>query len=106
MEAVVVLAAGDGQRVQLVAQAVEAVVVVPRQRLLEPEDAEPLELARDLDRKPQSPRAVSFEPRFDAFRPRNLWSLQNAFTGACKLLDPLPQARALSSIGEYFEALG
>jgi hypothetical protein len=31
--------------------------------------------------------------------------MQNAFTGAAKLLDPLPQARALSSIGEYFEAI-
>jgi hypothetical protein len=47
-----------------------------------------------------------FEPQFEVFQPRNLWSLQNAFTGAAKALDPLPQARALSSIGEYFEALG
>lgn len=47
-----------------------------------------------------------FEPRFDEFRPRNLWSLQNAFTGAFKLLDPIPMYRSTASLGEYFGALG
>ena len=47
-----------------------------------------------------------FEPVLDDFKPRTLWSLQNAFTGVAAVLDPLPQTRALVSIGEYFEALG
>lgn len=47
-----------------------------------------------------------FEPRYDEFRPRNLWSLQNAFTSSFKLLDPIPMYRATASLGTYFEALG
>lgn len=46
-----------------------------------------------------------FEPRYDEFKPRNMWSLQNAFTGAVKLLDPIPMYRATSAVGEYFAAL-
>ena len=65
MEAVVVLAAGDGQRVQLVAQAAEAVVVVPRQRLLEPPHLHPLELARHRQRRRESPAVVSAVARLD-----------------------------------------
>lgn len=46
-----------------------------------------------------------FEPSFDEFKPRNLWSLQNSFTSAFKKLDPIPMYRSTSSLGEYFAAL-
>ena len=43
-----------------------------------------------------------FNPQYSAFEPRNTWSLQNAFTSAFKVLDPLPQFRATASLGEFF----
>lgn len=46
-----------------------------------------------------------FEPEYEAFQPRNLWSLQNAFTGAFKTLESIPMIRSTSSLGTYFEAL-
>jgi hypothetical protein len=45
-----------------------------------------------------------FKPELDDFRPRNLWSLTNSFTGAIKQLDPIPQYRAAAEIGRFFEA--
>lgn len=45
-----------------------------------------------------------FEPT-EAFAARNLWSLSNAFTGAFRELDPVPQLRAAASLGKYLEAL-
>jgi len=32
-----------------------------------------------------------FEPRYEEFRPRTIWSLSNAFTSVFKELDPIPQ---------------
>jgi len=46
-----------------------------------------------------------FNPRYDEFRPRNLWSLQNAFTSSFKLLDPIPMYRATASLGTYFDTV-
>ncbi len=46
-----------------------------------------------------------FNPRMSEFEPRTLWSLQNSFTTAFKMLDPLPQYRATSSLGELFSKL-
>lgn len=43
-----------------------------------------------------------FEPPHEEFKPRTLWSLQNSFTEAFKVLDPLPQYRATASLGEFF----
>ena len=34
-----------------------------------------------------------FEPKYEDFRPRTIWSLSNAFTSAFKELDPIPQSR-------------
>ena len=45
-----------------------------------------------------------FEPQYDEFRPRTMWSLSNAFTSAFKELDPVPQFRATAKLGEYLEA--
>jgi hypothetical protein len=45
-----------------------------------------------------------FEPRFEEFQPRTLWSLSNAFTSAFKELDPIPQFRATANLGAFLEA--
>jgi hypothetical protein len=44
-----------------------------------------------------------FEPQYDEFRARTMWSLSNAFTSAFKGLDPVPQFRATAKLGEYLE---
>jgi hypothetical protein len=32
-----------------------------------------------------------FEPKYEEFKPRTIWSLSNALTSAFKELDPIPQ---------------
>ena len=44
-----------------------------------------------------------FEPKYDEFRARTIWSLSNAFTSAFKELDPIPQFRATAKLGEFLE---
>ena len=44
-----------------------------------------------------------FEPMYEEFRPRTIWSLSNAFTSALKGLDPVPQFRATAKLGEFLE---
>jgi hypothetical protein len=38
-----------------------------------------------------------FEPTYEEFRPRTIWSLSNAFTSAFKELDPIRSSRPLPS---------
>lgn len=38
-----------------------------------------------------------FEPKYEEFRPRTIWSLSNAFTSAFKQLEPIPLGRRLNS---------
>jgi hypothetical protein len=45
-----------------------------------------------------------FEPQYEEFRPRTIWSLSNAFTSAFKELDPIPQFKATAKLGEFLEA--
>jgi len=45
-----------------------------------------------------------FEPKYEEFRPRTIWSVSNAFTSAFKELDPIPQFRATAKLGEFLEA--
>jgi len=40
-----------------------------------------------------------FEPRYEEFRPRTIWSLSNAFTSAFKELEPIPQFKATPKLG-------
>jgi hypothetical protein len=47
---------------------------------------------------------LHFEPRYEEFRPRTIWSLSNAFTSAFKELDPIPQFKATAKLGEFLEA--
>lgn len=44
-----------------------------------------------------------FNPQYEDFRERTLWSLENAFTSAINTLDPIPQHKAAANIGEYFQ---
>jgi hypothetical protein len=57
----------------------------------------PKHLMRDVDR-------LYFEPEYEEFKPRTVYSMQNAFTSAFQKLDPIPMYRATSSAGEYFAA--
>jgi hypothetical protein len=45
-----------------------------------------------------------FEPKYEAFQPRTIWSLSNAFTSAFKDLEPIPQFKATAKLGEFLEA--
>ena len=47
---------------------------------------------------------LHFEPKYEEFRPRTIWSLSNAFTSAFKELDPVPQFKATAKLGEFLEA--
>jgi hypothetical protein len=44
-----------------------------------------------------------FEPKYEEFRPRTIWSLSNAFTSAFKQLEPIPQFKATAKLGEFLE---
>src|SRR5579864_5558267 len=44
-----------------------------------------------------------FEPEYDEFQPRTMWSLTNAFTSAFKQLDPIPQFRATGQLAEFLQ---
>ncbi len=45
-----------------------------------------------------------FLPEYEAFRPRTLWSLSNAFTSALKDLQPIRQFQAAAKLGPFLEA--
>ena len=42
-----------------------------------------------------------FNPKFPDFAPRTMWSLENAFTSALKILDPIPQFKATAKLGAF-----
>jgi hypothetical protein len=44
-----------------------------------------------------------FNPPAEEFAPRTLWSLSNAFTGAFKDLDPIPQFKATARLAPFLE---
>ena len=44
-----------------------------------------------------------FEPKYEEFKPRTIWSLSNAFTSAFKELEPIPQFKATAKLGEFLE---
>lgn len=46
-----------------------------------------------------------FEPKYEEFTPRTIWSLSNAFTSALKELEPIPQFKATAKLGEFLETL-
>jgi hypothetical protein len=46
-----------------------------------------------------------FNPQHEEFQPRTVWSLSNAFTGAFKELEPIPQFRATAKLAGFLEAV-
>jgi len=44
-----------------------------------------------------------FNPQFEEFAPRTVWSLGNAFTSAFKELDPIPQFKATAKLAPFLE---
>jgi hypothetical protein len=42
-----------------------------------------------------------FQPKYDAFQPRTLWSLSNAFTSSFKELNPLKQFEVTAKFGSF-----
>jgi hypothetical protein len=42
-----------------------------------------------------------FNPQFEDFAPRTMWSLSNAFTSAFKELDPIPQFKVTAKLGAF-----
>jgi hypothetical protein len=57
-----------------------------------------LEVPRHLDRKVHD---LYFDPQHEDFRPRTMWSLSNAFTGAFKELDPIPAYKATAKLAGF-----
>lgn len=54
----------------------------------------PKHLADDVHR-------LYFEPEYDEFRPRTMWSLSNAFTSSFKQLDPIPRFKATARLAPF-----
>ncbi len=44
-----------------------------------------------------------FEPKYEDFRSRTIWSLSNAFTSAFKELEPIPQFKSTAKLGKFLE---
>jgi hypothetical protein len=44
-----------------------------------------------------------FNPKDEAFQPRTMWSLSNAFTSAFKELEPVPQFKATGKLATFLE---
>jgi len=61
-----------------------------------------LEIPRHLARTVHD---LYFNPRFEEFGPRTMWSLSNAFTSAFQELDPIPQFKATARLGGFLEEI-
>jgi hypothetical protein len=57
-----------------------------------------LEAPKHLARTVQD---LYFEPSYEEFRPRTIWSLSNAFTSAFKTLESIPQFKATAKFGDF-----
>ena len=61
-------------------------------------DTFPKHLAREV-------HAHYFEPEYDEFTPRTMWSLSNAFTSAFKMLDAVPQFQNTARLAGFLETI-
>jgi len=59
---------------------------------------EKLDAPKHLARKVHD---LYFNPQFEEFTPRTMWSLSNAFTSAFKELDPIPQFKVTAKLGAF-----
>jgi hypothetical protein len=83
-----------------------------RQAQISDERAKLIFYAAFVDGKLDVPRSLLsevhrlyFEPQYEEFSPRTMWSLSNAFTSAFKKLDPVPQFKATAKLGEFLNKL-
>jgi hypothetical protein len=60
-----------------------------------------LEVPRHLGR---TVHGLYFNPQYEEFQPRTLWSLSNAFTSAFKELEPIPQFKATARLAGFLDA--
>src|SRR4029077_7437557 len=107
--AVVPPAPGGGGGGEPVAEARQPRVVVTRQRLLEPEDAETFELARDRERHLEVPALVAADPRQDTGLIRVHHELDVAADGVAYRLDHsdvVPRVRSVEAQLHPAEAFG
>jgi hypothetical protein len=42
-----------------------------------------------------------FNPKYEEFQPRTLWSLSNAFTSAFKALEPVPTFKTTAKLAGF-----
>lgn len=56
----------------------------------------PIKLMKPVDKE-------FFNPSFEEFRPKTLWSLENAFTTSFKALKPIPQFQATAQLGTFIK---
>jgi hypothetical protein len=56
----------------------------------------PIKLIKPVDRE-------YFNPSYEEFKPKTLWSLENAFTHGFKLLKPIPQYQATAQLGQFMK---
>jgi Domain of unknown function (DUF932) len=59
-----------------------------------------LEVPKHLARRVHD---LYFDPQYEDFKPRTLWSLSNAFTSAFKDLEPIPQFKATAKLSGFLE---
>jgi hypothetical protein len=67
------------------------------QAFIEDELGVPKHLARRV-------HELYFNPQYEEFQPRTMWSLSNAFTSAFKELDPIPQYKATAKLAGFLES--
>lgn len=58
----------------------------------------PIKLMKSVDRE-------FFVPQHEEFKPKTLWSLENAFTSTFKALKPVPQFQATARLGKFMGAI-
>jgi hypothetical protein len=61
-----------------------------------------LDVPHNLDRRVHN---LYFNPTVEEFQPRTMWSLSNAFTGAFKELEPIPQYKATGKLAGFLRAV-
>jgi Domain of unknown function (DUF932) len=83
-----------------------------RQAQISDERAKLIFYSAFVDGKLDAPRSLLsevhrlyFEPQYEEFSPRTMWSLSNAFTSAFKKLYPIPQFKATAKLGEFLNQL-
>jgi hypothetical protein len=56
----------------------------------------PIKLMKPVDRE-------YFQPSYEEFKPKTLWSLENAFTHGFKQLKPIPMYQATAQLGTFMK---